>query len=271
MHSPRVPVGSGGSVMRYRIHFALCIASTLTVCAGAQAQRRTQAVVISAPAGTRVIRSSQPAATFSPAPGGTLLVNGVPLSAVDVLAGGVSSLPNPGFDFTHHSAVNRNAGVRALIDPVTQHQLALARQIRRETPLVVPVAFPLVINNIQVNVTPQPPVVILQGVGGNGDADLEERVERLERAGYAVSGPRLESPARPATREDVPEPRELGEYVLMRQDGTVAFAVAFSVERERIVYITREGLRRALPLAELDAAATLEMNEQRGTTLRLPI
>lgn len=64
--------------------------------------------------------------------------------------------------------------------------------------------------------------------------------------------------------------RDVGEFVLVRRDGRLLFAVAFSAEGDQLIYITREGVRRSLPLAELDIEATRRMNEERGTTLRLP-
>jgi hypothetical protein len=165
-------------------------------------------------------------------------------------------VPGFGFDFTHHAAVNRNLGVRAIIDPATQHQLALARAIRRETP-VFPTVLPFVVNtNVnQIFITTPPPVVIVQQ-----PAVVEVPVERAERAETVRT-------------ESAPAPQpvaELGELVLIRNDGRVVFAVAYSVVNGRLVYVTREGLRRSFPLAELDADATLQMNEERGTSLRLP-
>src|SRR5713101_7824426 len=41
-------------------------------------------------------------------------------------------VPGLGFDFAHLAAINSGVGVRALIDPVTQHELALALAIRRQ-------------------------------------------------------------------------------------------------------------------------------------------
>lgn len=169
---------------------------------------------------------------------------------------GAFPVPGFGFDFTHFAAVNRNLGIRALIDPATQLQLALARQILRETPFFpfVP-AFPF--NSAGVVVVPQPQVVILQQ-----PVPIEEREERVRQA---------EVEAQPQPRRE-PEPvAELGELILVRSDGKVLFAVAFSQVNDRLVYVTREGIRRSFPISELDRDATQQMNEERGTSLRLPI
>jgi hypothetical protein len=60
------------------------------------------------------------------------------------------------------------------------------------------------------------------------------------------------------------------EYVFVRRDGTVFFAVAFSFNAGNLQYVTKEGLRRSVPLNSLDADATQQFNEQRGVTVRLP-
>lgn len=60
------------------------------------------------------------------------------------------------------------------------------------------------------------------------------------------------------------------EYVLLRRDGGVLFANAFSVQSGQMIYITPEGNRRKITLAELDVDATRKMNEERGTTISLP-
>jgi hypothetical protein len=62
--------------------------------------------------------------------------------------------------------------------------------------------------------------------------------------------------------------REVGELILVRRDGRVLFASVFSVTGGQVEYVTPEGIRRTLPLAELDTVATQEMNEARGTTLQ---
>jgi hypothetical protein len=62
--------------------------------------------------------------------------------------------------------------------------------------------------------------------------------------------------------------RDVGELILVRRDGRVLFASVFSVTGTQVQYVTPEGIRHTLPLAELDTVATQEMNEARGTTLQ---
>ncbi len=255
--------------------FALALgASLLFAATSAEAQRRSVTVISTSAGGTTSAQVVRPAAAGS----GSLVtspivdLNGVRIHPGEILSGSISSVPAAGFDFTHHAAVRGNLGVRALIDPVTQHQLALARQIRRETPAVAfPIAFPVLVNNIQVNVAPSPVVVVQADNGGDG---LSQRVGRLEYASLRGGAPAGDAaPAAPVELgPSVPpsRPPELADYVFLRRDGGLIFAVAYTVARERIVYVTREGLRRSVTLTDLDLETTLQMNEQRGTSFRLP-
>lgn len=63
---------------------------------------------------------------------------------------------------------------------------------------------------------------------------------------------------------------DAGEFILVRRDGQVAMAVAFTTAGGRLTYISREGTRRSFALSELDKDATVQMNEANGTTLTLP-
>jgi hypothetical protein len=60
------------------------------------------------------------------------------------------------------------------------------------------------------------------------------------------------------------------EYVFVKRDGTKIFAVAYSLTKDNLQYITKEGLRRTLPLTSLDFEATQKSNEERGNTVTLP-
>ena len=63
--------------------------------------------------------------------------------------------------------------------------------------------------------------------------------------------------------------RDVGEFVLVRKDGRILFASAFSITGSQLTYVTPEGIRRSLPMTELDADATQQMNEARGTTVQI--
>jgi hypothetical protein len=68
----------------------------------------------------------------------------------------------------------------------------------------------------------------------------------------------------PGPQADVPE------YVFVRRDGTVFFAVAYSWDQGSLRYVSSEGTRRSVSRDTLDLKATEEFNEQRGLTFRSP-
>jgi hypothetical protein len=68
----------------------------------------------------------------------------------------------------------------------------------------------------------------------------------------------------PGPQADVPE------YVFVRRDGTVFFAVAYSWDQGSLRYISREGTRRSVSRDTLDLKATQQFNEERGLTFRAP-
>jgi hypothetical protein len=86
----------------------------------------------------------------------------------------------------------------------------------------------------------------------------------------AVMQPPPAAPAQEAS-PTTPDPvRDVGDFILVRRDGQVALAAAFTTSGDRLTYITREGTRRSFPVAELDTVATRQMNDANGTTLTLP-
>lgn len=60
------------------------------------------------------------------------------------------------------------------------------------------------------------------------------------------------------------------EYVFVKRDGTKIFAVAYSLKKDSLQYMTKEGLLRTLSLDSLDFDATRKSNEERGNTITLP-
>ena len=163
-------------------------------------------------------------------------------------------VPGLGFDYADFGALNGNLGVRALIDPVTQQEIALALRIRGATGGVSAGFYspfggaPIVLETPMA--APQP--------------------EAQPPAPIVVVTPPPQSAPQPqpeAKQEPLPDP---GEFVLVQRDGRLLFAVAFTGEPGRVIYVTKEGLRRTIALAQLDLDATRRMNEERGTSVQLP-
>lgn len=214
---------------------------------------------------TRVVSVAPRRPAYSPRPGtfsfssggsGTPAVvstniNGTPIPLEQLL----NPAPGQGFDFTHLAAVDSSLAVRALIDPLTQQELALAARLPRTEPAAFFGGFgdyaaePLVIQS------PTPQVIVIQ-----------------EPAAQPPSAPsRAEAPAPPAVVAHYPAPAlpPVGEFLLVLRDKTVVHAIAFTREGHEIVYITDDGSRRSISFDQLNVQATEERNAERGAILHL--
>jgi hypothetical protein len=86
----------------------------------------------------------------------------------------------------------------------------------------------------------------------------------------------------PETRDDVsdqflpaqalppaPQP-DAAEYVFVRRDGTLVFAVAYYWDNGTLRYVAADGTKRSISQDALDLDATQQFNEQRGLSFRTP-
>jgi hypothetical protein len=85
---------------------------------------------------------------------------------------------------------------------------------------------------------------------------------------YAGSGNDSSVPAAISPAPATPV-RDVGDFILVRRDGRVLFASAFSIIGDQLRYVTPEGIRRSVPMADMDPDATQQMNEASGTTVQL--
>jgi hypothetical protein len=175
--------------------------------------------------------------------------------------GGSQRLLNstPGFGF--NNANLDDLGIKAAIDPETQWRLAFAQRFLRdrgfggffgggyildgggyytvpEEPSSEPAAAAP---------APQPQIIVVQAPGTDQQA--------------AAPAPQAEQPPLP----------DVGQFTLVLRDGTRIEAVAFTHKSDTIVYITTDGSRRTLAVADLDSAATQRVNQERGTPLNLSL
>lgn len=110
---------------------------------------------------------------------------------------------------------------------------------------------------------PAPPE---EGEGAPESANVSEGAENPSNPQAAA-----EAPTAPAAAPSFYPPSEpIYEYVFVKRDGTKIFAVAYSLTNDKLQYVTKEGLRRTLPLEALDFEATQKSNEERGNTVNLP-
>jgi len=83
--------------------------------------------------------------------------------------------------------------------------------------------------------------------------------------------PTVASASPDAQEASTPPPEDVGQFVLVLRNGMQIQAVAFTRKGDRIVYITADGFRRTLALADVDTQSTVRINEERGTPLQLPL
>jgi hypothetical protein len=62
----------------------------------------------------------------------------------------------------------------------------------------------------------------------------------------------------------------LAEFVFVQRDGSKLYAVAYSFVNDKLQYVTKEGVRRTIPLDSLDFDATQKINDDLGNTINLP-
>jgi len=135
---------------------------------------------------------------------------------------------------------------------------------------------------------PQFTGVVIPGWGGGfyypvpyyteGEQQQEQDQNASAPAEQQESSVRASAPA-PAQEEPVPTmgrsynytpAQPVEEYVFVKRDGTRIFAVAYSLTKDKLSYVTKDGLRRTVSLDALDYDATMKSNEERGNSITLP-
>ena len=271
-----------------RFHFFTALLASGLICSAAQAQMRDRAPAPqpAAPASPAATRSAGPSGS-APASassgsatrtqsnresGGTRIASGshranrnVP-PAEPVGSDGLQDVPGLGFDFPHLAAIARAQG----------RSTHFGRNEHNGQGFLTPIFFggypyyaddfgmdqqapPAVQESMQESgqpPQPQPQIIVIQeSAPSRQAADSGNGPDGPDAAASAVS-----------PEEAIPD---RGNFVLVRRDGRVFFASLFSVVGTQLQYITPEGIRRTLPMAELDADSTEQMNEARGTSIQI--
>jgi hypothetical protein len=184
-------------------------------------------------------------------------------------------VPGLGFDYEHLAAISGNLAEKALIDPVTMEELALAERFNRGG--VGGSAY------------------LLGGYGygyaggdapaDNGDPNNVPQDAQVQPAALAPQPPPqiiiLQQPAAPGASSSgegaeerhaasVPLP-EASDFLLVLKSGVMVSAVAFTRQGDELIYVTKEGNRRTMSVATIDSDATSKINAARGTPLKLSI
>jgi hypothetical protein len=166
--------------------------------------------------------------------------------------GSFGSFPGAGFN----SGFFNQDWILAAIDPATQWRLFEAQRFSR-------------------NVGFAPGFYLLNG--GAYYAPSEPAPAEGEPAPQEQSAPAETEPTEAMRNQQQPaqtgsEPLEdVGQFVLVLRSGRQVEAVAFTRTDDHIVYVTSDGFRRTLALADLDPDATIRVNEERGTPLAIPL
>jgi hypothetical protein len=166
-----------------------------------------------------------------------------------------SNVPGLGFDFPHLAATNPQRG----------------RRHRNGFGFGVPFGFDgfllgspgFIVDNGQGVEEAQPQGVPDDNAGANAvAADVPQGYQRQ----FIPYNP----PASAAATAPAPAPKDVAEYVFVRRDGGLLFAVAYTWENGTLRYVTRDGMRKSVAQDSLDMTATQQFNEQRGLSFQLP-
>jgi len=181
-----------------------------------------------------------------------------------------SITPNSGFNWEHVNAIDKDLAIKALIDPVTELEVAQAERLLSlnggafsggayilgggyymptETDEGQQVAEPAQAAESQPAPAPQPQIIVLQQAPAQ---------QAAQPSGNEASAANAEIP-------------DEGQFTLILRDGRQIEAVAFTHMNDKIVYITTDGGRRTIRASDLDADATVRVNEERGTPMQLPL
>jgi hypothetical protein len=170
-----------------------------------------------------------------------------------------SGVPGLGFDFPHLAAISgplRNNGPR------------FGHDGHRAQGSFIPILFggyPYYSDDLEYDqqeqqasqqAQPQPQIIVIQQpVPAPQGADLSSDTGTLSAS---------EPESQPAATV-----RDVGDFILVRRDGRILFASIFSVVGAQLQYVTPEGIRHTLAISDLDADATQQMNEARGTSVQI--
>jgi hypothetical protein len=199
---------------------------------------------------------------------------GAPLNIQELL----NITPTSGFTWEHVNAINRDLPEKALIDPVTQLEIAQAERLLRTTggagfggggaylvggyPYYIPTESEAEANAVS------EPVQAEAGAAPNSRPQIIV-LQQAPPQPAEVTSAQPAVPATPGTTSEQQVP-DRGELTLVLRDGRHIKALAFSHVSNEIVYITPDGGRTTIEAADLDSSATVRVNQEEGTPLRLP-
>lgn len=192
---------------------------------------------------------------------------GAPLSLQDLL----NITPTNGFDWQHVNAINQDLPQKALVDPVTQLEIAQAERLLRASSGSFSGAY--VLGGGYGYYVPEQ-------MGEEQPASTAEQAQPATRQSPQNEQPRIivlqQAPQKTAAENASPQSPEQaipdqGEFTLVLRNGQHIKAVAFTHVKDKIIYITPDGGRKTIDAGDLDPDATLRLNQDKGTPLQLPL
>jgi hypothetical protein len=211
-------------------------------------------------AGANVISTPHPEDEFG-------FTGAAPLSLEELL----NITPNSGFNWEHVNALNQDLAQKALIDPVTQLEIAQAERLLRSGAGAFSGAYILGGGGYGYYVPEeaaeeQPSYPSGQAAAQQTAQNTQPQIIVLQQA--APQKPGAEGAAQQPPEQAVPDQ---GEFTLVLRNGEHIKALAFTHVKDTIVYITPDGARKTINAGDLDADATVRINQEDGTPLQLPL
>jgi hypothetical protein len=115
------------------------------------------------------------------------------------------------------------------------------------------------------------PEIVVENPQAVEEAQQAAPEDSAARNGIGVDGARDSQRSYVPRTNPAPEPPiDTSEYVFVRRDGGLLFAVAYSWDNGTLRYVTRDGVRKTVTQDSLDMNATQQFNEQRGLSFRVP-
>lgn len=174
--------------------------------------------------------------------------------------------PSNGFDFQHLNSINSDLPIEAAIDPATQVALRTARQL--DCGAVATGGFLLWGGGYGV------PEQVVEDQTSDSESEAKPQVIVVQvPAASSATGTGAE--AKPAAASGPPADKaplpDQGPFVLVMRDGSQVKATAFMRSADQLIYISLDGLRHVVPLANIDADATVKLNGEHGSQIQISL
>jgi hypothetical protein len=179
-------------------------------------------------------------------------------------------VPGLGFDFPHLAAIRGNTHFNPAFEQneIRMNDNSFAPIFFSENPdfseFVDPSLFQQDQQAFQQQGQQQPQIIIIQQAA---PVAREQLTGRVPQASDNFAAPSMAPPVAPPPA--TAPIRDVGEFIFVRREGRILFALAFFISEGQLHFVTPEGTRHTVPVAELDTEATRKMNEALGTTVDL--